>query len=139
MLSIAFATQIGPASGPAQDGVIFGALPQVAAVSALSSTHIVPFTSVYRGNAAADGSVTWSDVTAAASSDAANDVSLFDTINPTADRLCIELEAAGERSTGIATIDFSVSAGDPIVVVQPIGSAGNNLADGTIYLWRHDE
>lgn len=93
---IPFANPLGPQNGPAADGVIFGVLPQVPAATALSQIHLAPFTKVLRGNADASGSVTWSNVTTAANNDTAGDVSLFDTINPTADRLCIELSADDE-------------------------------------------
>lgn len=101
MFVIPFANQIGPTSGPATDGVIFGTLPRVVPVTALSRVHLVPFTKVLRGNADASSNVTWSNVTTAANDDTAGDVSLFDTVNPTADRLCIEL-SSGDKIDGIS-------------------------------------
>lgn len=117
-LTIPFANALGPTNGPAGDGVIYGVAPQVAPVTALSQVHLVPFTKVYRGNADAAGAVTFSNVTTAANNDAVGDVSLFDAVNPTADRLCIEL-SAGDTINGISLLisTAAVLTGTPVADV----------------------
>lgn len=105
MITIPFANRLGPNSGPAGDGVVFGVIPRIAPVTALSQVHLSPFTKILRGNADALGAITYSNVTTAANNDTAGDVSLFDTVNPTVDRLCIELSPNDE----INGVSFLVS------------------------------
>lgn len=118
MLVIPFANPLGPQSGAVGDGVLFGSLPRVPAVTVLSQGHLVPFTKVYRGNADALGAVTFSNVTTAANSEAVGDVSLFDTVNPTADRLCIEL-STGDELNGVSLLvsTAAVLTGTPVADV----------------------
>lgn len=118
MLPISFANPLGPQSGPLGDGVIFGSLPQVAPVTALSLDHLRVFSKVFRGNADAAGSLTWSEVTAAANNDAAGDVSLFDTVNPIADRLAVEL-SDGDEVDGVSFLVSTAAAlsGTPVADV----------------------
>lgn len=125
MITIPFANRLGPRGGPAADGVIYGIVPQVAPISVLSQVQMAQSTSVLRGNADAAGSVTWSDITAAANNDTVGDVALFDTANPTADMLCIAL-STGDEINGISLLVSTAGAlaGTPAAEVRYRTSSG---------------
>lgn len=133
MLTIPFANPIGPNSGPNGDGIIFGVLPQVAASSVLRISHLAGLSRVLRGNADASGSITYTDVSIAAGNDTPNDVALFDTANPTADRLCIEF-AATDRINGIKFLigTAAVLAGTPVAQVRYKTTSGWQTATGIV-------
>lgn len=118
MLIIPFSNPLGPHSGPAGDGVLYGSLPRMAPVTALSLDHLRTFARVFRGNADAGGALMWSDVTTAANNDASGDVSIFDATNPTADRLCVEL-SDGDEIEGLSLLvsTAAVLTGVPVADV----------------------
>lgn len=132
-LTIPFAFNIGPNSGANVDGVIHGVLPRVAPVSALSQVHLAPMTQVFRGNAATDGSITYTDVTDEANDDVAGDVSIFDTANPTQDILCVELEP-GDVVSGISLLisTAAVIAGTPVADIRYRTTTGWANAVGVV-------
>lgn len=133
MFTLPFANALGPASGPAGDGVIYGVLPRVTATSVLRVAHLAALSRVLRGNADAGGSVTFTDVSIAAGNDTPNDVALCDTANPTADRLCIEL-AATDRINGIKFLisTAAVLTGTPAAQVRYKTASGWQSAAGIV-------
>ncbi len=133
MFILPFANPLGPRSGPAVDGVIYGALPQVAAASVLRISHLAGLTRVLRGNSDAVGAVTFTDITTAAGNDTPNDVALFDLANPTADRLCIEL-AATDRITSLKLLisTAAVLTGVPVAQVRYKTVSGWQSATGIV-------
>ncbi len=130
---IAFSNPLGPQSGPAADGVIYGILPQVAASTVLRVSHLAGLSRVLRGNADAAGAITYTDVSVAAGNDTSNDVALFDTANPIADRLCIEL-AATDRINGIKFLisTAAVLTGTPVAQVRYKTASGWQAATGIV-------
>lgn len=64
-LVIPFANPLGPQSGAARDGVIYGVLPRAAPVTSLEQTSVIAAPLVLRGDSAS-GTIAYSDVTATA-------------------------------------------------------------------------
>lgn len=113
MLTIPYAGH----SGYPDDLILRGAIPQIAARTVLDSSHMASFGRIYRGNAAADGSITWSDVTAAANSGSPG-VTIFDAAAPTADQLCLEIEQVDELTgIGLMISQAAVLTGTPAAEV----------------------
>lgn len=88
---IPFSQPLGPTNGPDSDGCIFSRLDYRQAIAVYSSTVISPAPRVFRGNADASGSVSYTDITSALSAIGGSTVTLFDTVNPTADEIWIEV------------------------------------------------
>lgn len=133
MLTVPFAAKLGTTIGAALDGVVYGTVPKVAPNSALSEVHLSPLTKVYRGNADASGGVNWTDVTTAANNDTVSDVSLFDTINPTKDMVCVEL-STGDVVSGISLLVSTAATltGTPVAEVRYRTATGWGTATGII-------
>lgn len=95
-LVIPLSQPLGLDAGPDQDGVLVGALPRVAA-TVLYGTRLGAPSAVRHGDAVG-GTVSYTDVTAAAVSGAADDFRIANGSDPSADELLIDVEGAGVLS-----------------------------------------
>lgn len=89
---IPFSQPLGKTNGVDSDGCIFSKLSYKKPIAAYTSTVLSPSGRIYRGNADVSGNVSYSDVTTALSIIGGSAVSLFDTVNPTADELWIDIQ-----------------------------------------------
>lgn len=88
---IPFAGPVNATCGATSDGLVLGNVAQAPFVASISTAASSQGTRVVRGNADISGAVTYSDIATAASSQTANDVTIFDATNPTADQLWVEV------------------------------------------------
>lgn len=142
MIVIPFANPLGPQSGAAGDGVIFGSLPRAPAVSVLEQSSVIAASVVLRGDSVS-GALTYTDVTASAAKVFANNT------DPTVDEILVALPASGvveavllevtRAGTGAGTwavtvdyddhtSDVSVALSGTAPTLQALGSARVQLA-----------
>lgn len=99
---IPFAGPVNATSDHGEDGIFLGQLERIPFIASISTAANSTGTRVVQGNADASGNVTYSNIVTATINSTINDVTLFDTVNPTADEIWIEMN---ENDT-IESIDF---------------------------------
>lgn len=90
---------------PSAPATIRGTIPWVFPTKALSGVLTNTSTDVLHGSVDASGNITYSNITTQANNFTADDVPLFDGVNPSSDRLCIAIGA----NDNLASIDLYIS------------------------------
>lgn len=124
-MQIKFSNPLGPTNGADNDGCLLSQLEYKRPLYAYTSSIAKPVGTVLRGNSDGNGGVTYEDITAALSSAGGASATVFDDVDPTSDRVIIEIDSTDQLSgVGLYLSTAGVYTGTAACIINYKNAAG---------------